>query len=199
MRYAQLLLWAVALCVLVLSDGTLSTTHAQVLSTNDSLILVDANQTIVGPVIGFGGIGRGQGADVVFQVDPFLVTLVARIDKFEGIFRALWESPDCTGNPVIDAEADELDLQLFAPVTVAPAITPGKPLGKVYVVDPNDTPHEVRIRAFSALPSGCNPNKDDDMVVVNTIEILDLDALFTPPFHATVVSETRKGGGPKKK
>ncbi len=139
---------------------------------------------------------------MVFQVDPFLVSLVARKNVFEGVFRALWESSDCTGNPVIDAEdvlGIALEPQLFSPVTIAPAITPGKPLGKVYVADPNDTPHEVRIRAFSALPSGCNPNKDDDMVVVNTIEILDLDALFTPRFHATVVSETRKGGGPKKK
>ena len=201
MFHPQRFLFAVALCILAGTHGHLSTAHAQVLSPGDSLVLVDANETIVGKIFGFLG-RRADHVHVAFNVDPFVVTLVARKDRLEWAFTALWETANCTGNPVIDANADldtPLANQIFSAATSTPGIISGKPLGKVYVADPNDTPHKVTIGSKGGNPSGCGGFGDTELLVVNTIEILDLDSLFTPPFHATVVSETRKGGGPKKK
>jgi len=102
---------------------------------------------------------------------------------------------------VIDADGSSgipLDTQIFSPVAIG-ALIPGQNiLGKVYVANPNDNPHNVTVQSFAGNPTGCNPNVNDVRVVVDTMEILDLDALFTPPLHVEIMGESKKGKGPKK-
>ena len=112
--------------------GDVLTAHAHVLAATDSLIVVDAHQTIVGPV--FGGIDGAARASVVFHVEPWVVTLIARKNSFEGVLKSLYESTDCTGNPVMDADGSSgipLHTQIFSPVTIGAMIPGQNSLGKV--------------------------------------------------------------------
>ncbi len=58
-------------------------------------------------------------------------------------------------------------------------------LGKVYVADPNDTPHLVTVRSQTN-DLFCSADNRPSTLVVNTLLIMDLDDHFTPPFHVEV-------------
>lgn len=198
--------WIGVLCVLIVSVGTLPNARAQVLNPTDTVVVVDANQTVVGPAFG-GFSGGGGNAIIAFQVDPFVVAITIRPDRLLATtFTPGWESNNCTGAPLMNVnESSGFASLTFSPVMVVAQLNPGQDfLGKVRVANPNAIPQPVTIHSTvnNNIPSGCiNLDTSQDSfqaMVVDTIEIIDLDALFTPPFHVEVMGQPRKGKGPKK-
>jgi len=192
MRNVQLVSVMTFLCVLVMSMGGLPIGNAQVLNTTDTVVVVDAIGTVVGPASG-GFSGGGGNVIIAFQVDPFVVAMTVRPDRLlASTFTPLWESNDCMGPPLMNVnEASGFATQMFSPVMVVAQLNPGQDfLGKVRVADPNDvTPELVTIHSTinNGIPAGCidlDLSQDSfQATVVDTLEIMDLDALFTPPFH----------------
>ena len=207
MRNVQLVSVMTFLCVLVVSMGGLPIGNAQVLNTTDTVVVVDATQTVVGPTLG-GFSGGGGNSIIAFQVNSFVVAMVASKNRLiASTFTPLWESNDCMGLPVMDVnQSGGISNLTFSPVMVVAQLNPGQDfLGKVRVADPNALPQLVTIR--SQLDSVNNPtgcldldisNDSFQAMVVDTLEIMDLDALFTPPFHVEVMGPPKKGQGPKK-
>lgn len=190
--------WLVLVCLFSLGLNGLKSVQAQVLTNSDQVVILDANETIVGPV--FSRVG--YSASLIFYVNPFVVPVTIQQNKISADFPAWFESTDCSGNPVIDAIEDTgipFDAQMVVPATIVAQVIPNQDvLGKVYVADPNDTPHSVTVQSIASDPTGCIENENRPAVVVNTIELIDLDVLFTPPFKAAVIGQPKKGGGPKK-
>ncbi len=180
MRNVQLVSVMAFLCVLVMSMGGLPIGNAQVLNTTDTVVVVDAIGTVVGPALDTND--GGTSASVVFQVDSFVVALRVTNSRFFAKVQAFWESSDCSGTPVILEEGG--DTQLFTRVVVSQNVLGPNLLGKVFVEDPNATPRATTVQAtFDRFtPSGCL-GTNVVTTVVDTLEIMDLDALFTPPFH----------------
>jgi len=164
--------------------------NAQGLNPGDSLVVVNANQTMVGEVV--DGLGQTT-ATLVFDQNPFLYKLELRENDFSSDFRSqtFFESDDCSGSPVLDSfEPFNVPFaeMFLSPATVVSDIVVNQDnLGIVYVADPNDEPHMVLVESFLSNPTGCNPNISDQKLIVNTIQVLDLDALFAAPFHFEVV------------
>jgi hypothetical protein len=197
--------WMTLMCMCVFGFIGLEKVQAQVLTSQETVIIVDVEGKSLGPVF-----FRSQGYIdyLVFYIDPFVVPVTVMKNKIIGHFPAWFESTDCSGNPVIDAEEATgipFDSQMVTPATVVAQVFPNQGvLGKIYVADPNNSPHQVTVRSKAADP-GCVENENQPALVVDTLEFMDLDAQFTPPFKAAVVSEppttpiSKKGKGPKKK
>lgn len=171
--------------VLGLGVGDVIPAYAQILTTNESPVIVDADQKVLGPVLG----PVGYATSSLFYMDQFVVPVTVRKSEISGDFRAWFESSNCSGNPVIDAEevtGIPFDAQMVTPATVF--IPNQNNLGKVYVADPNNAPHTVTVQSVASDPNGCIENENFQAVVVSTIQMIDLDALFTPPFHVEVMT-----------
>jgi len=171
-----------------------SFSYSQFLAPGDSLVVVDGNQKVIGEIV--DGIGFGVGGHVFFEQDPFLISLQILKNQVRTKFLALFESNDCSGLPLIDAEGkfgNPLNRELFSPATIVSDINPNQDnLGILYVVDPNSLPHTVMIQSFKDDNPGCNPNITDQIQVVDTIQVMDLDSNFTAPFHLEVIRGTNQ-------
>ncbi len=122
MRNIQLVSVMAFLCVLCLGVGFINTAHAQVLKTTDTVVIVDANGNIVGPA--FERID-GIQTHLVFYTDPFVVPVTVRQNRIFGNRNPQFESTDCTGNPVINAQGN-FNTLLATPSTVVSPIIPGR-------------------------------------------------------------------------
>jgi len=173
---------------LILSPPSLG--NAQGLNPGDSLVVLDRNQNLVGKVV--DGLSQTT-AIMVFEQNPFLYKLELRNNDFNSDFRGqtYFESDDCSGSPVLDSfepfNVPFAEMFLSPSTVVSDIVVNQDNLGIVYVADPNDQPHMVLVESFLGNPTGCNPNISEQKLVVNTIQVLDLDALFTAPFHFEVV------------
>jgi flavin reductase (DIM6/NTAB) family NADH-FMN oxidoreductase RutF len=195
--------WPVLGFALAVTLGTMPLVQAQVLTPTATVVVVDANQTVVGPALGGFG-GGGASAFIAFQVDPYVVAIsVTNTRLLATTFSPGWESNDCTGPPVMNVnEAGGIETQMFTPVMIVSHLNPGQDiLGRVRVADPFSIQKSVTIRStiINSNPAGCiNLEASQDSfqaTVVDTIEIMDLDALFTPPFHVEVVDPVAPGKG----
>lgn len=97
-------------CIFCLLTSHNAIAHAQMLGPADSLIVVDANQAVVGKV--FDGTIGGQEAVIISEQDPYLINMRILEHEIHTNFHALFESDDCSGTPVIEA-ADRVSGQPF--------------------------------------------------------------------------------------
>ena len=170
-------------------------THAEV-------VVIDANRTVLGQAINVNG--AGDSAALAFSVtlpfaittgEPaffpiFLVVLSATKNRLIApTFGPLWQTPDCTGTPLMDVnQAGGIGNLISSPIFLVSQLNPGQDvLGKVYVGVDNGTPQSVMIHSKidDHNPTGCldlGVNSFHAMVFT-TSEIMDLDAQFVPPFH----------------
>jgi hypothetical protein len=161
-------------------------THAQTIEPVDALIVVDANGKKVGSY------------QVDDRVGPFRVNgrgfVFLDLDKEAfaafGFVQAYYESTDCTGTPYT---IDFGQLQSAAEGRVS---APGKTL---YMADFNARPKTITVRSKELFPAPCDnvyvgfPMPLDNAVPL--VAVVDLNTLFTPPFHLEPVHLSECGAG----
>ena len=166
----------------------------------DGLAVFDDNGKRVGPVVGIvddiptpGAKFRG-GVWFTLKVGDRTVLLALKEEEdqlfgtqFDGL---QFEASNCTGQPVFDTtEINDADLMRIIDAVVG-GPTPGQPGDArdniIYIADPNGTP---RIANLGSHPSAgaksetCTLGASPGIEVINAIPLIDLDAVFTRPFH----------------
>jgi len=106
-----------------------------------------------------------------------------------GFDRIFFESGNCTGQPLFDLTA----LNSAGAVRMVQAVIGGPAPGQVggggdnivWVPDPTGTPRRVDIDSSAnagTVNETCTPG-GSDIEVIDAIQLIDLDAAFTSPFH----------------
>jgi len=211
-KLTQLVVGMVALCMTLAPLPSV----AQVLEPVNGLAVFDANGTRVGPVVGVWSdrtpsnpLINSQNSGVWFSMKVDEITVLLAVDQNSVLYgtevdELYFESIDCTGTPLFRTN---FLYSLFLPSsTVVGGPNPGQAGGGgdniIYVPDPGDTPTFVTTlsRTDGGMKSElCNPlGSPPTLEVIRAIPLIDIDAVFTRPFHIQEDVEPKKGGGPKK-
>ncbi len=188
---------------------------AQTVEPSTGLAVFDVEGDRVGPVVGILGGPPSPGTrftgGVWFSMKvgdtTGLLSLAENTDvllgtQFDGL---RFESSICTGQPVFDTtQINDSDLMRFVDAVVggpAPGQAGGGGDNIVYVADPNGIP---RVTILGSRPNGgakseaCTLLAQPDIEVVDAIQLIDLDVVFTRPLHVAEDVAPKKGQGPKK-
>lgn len=159
---------------------------AQVLPPIDRLAVFDGNETRVGPVVGLEGgfIGPIAWILVPLVVDNFFGIAGMRNNQFYGVSDVFFSSTDCTGQPLMltQQEAGISFEETFA------VVGDGTGTGNViWKPDPNSTPFQAGTIVKSVIQKGnkecaSGPLASGSTDIVNAIQVINLDNIFTPPF-----------------
>lgn len=156
------------------------------LPTVQDLAVFDTNGKRLGNAVGITDKNR---LVLSFKVDDHLFTAVLFTkDHFVGTGfgeATYFDSPDCTGNPFIHKERDN----------VLPSIQVNIPGNTIYMEDPDATARSVRVRSFLPAASsdgyGACYNTDSQLNNrIRAIPLIDLNTVFTPPFSVRAVGPT---------
>jgi len=154
----------------------------------DALLLVDANGKKVGKMVQpsyFAFINNVADASIAYQWNggsPFL--LAASPNGFErGLRPVVFESTDCSGTPYLSSPSM---------VPIPPVLQFGDvdaPGHTLYLPDPNATPQTViAMSGFSVFDGTCGVVSGSFQGAVPALRAVDLDTIFTPPFHAVAAA-----------
>lgn len=187
---------------------------AQVIEPIVQLAVFDDNGKRLGPVVGILGAPPTPGfaftGGIWFSMKVNDTTVILAQEDQSNLLSGAWkddirfESSNCTGTPVFETfDVLRSTLMPSNPVVGGPA--PGQAGGGgdniVYIPDPNGTP---RITTISSRPGDgaknetCRTVIEPDTEVVNAIQLIDIDAVFTRPLHVQEDVAPKKGQGPKK-
>ena len=164
------------------------------------LAVFDEDGTRVGPVVGFmnrpptSGAIFNRGVYFTLKVGDITV-LLAQLElegelwgtQFDGL---QFESTNCTGQPVFDTtQINNADLMRMVQAVVggpAPGQAGGGGDNIVYIADPNGTPRIANLGSHpsdGAKSATCTLGASPGIEVIDAIQLIDLDAVFTRPFH----------------
>lgn len=129
--------------------------------------LYDINGKKVGEIISYP-------SSVLLQVNRTWLALNVYQDHLEGSFSAEFESTDCSGPGFMQVSTQD----------IAPRIWVSLPNNMVYQTDPSGTPQPVTARSYKTSDGRCFLRDTPfNTSMVPLVLIVDLDTLFTPPFH----------------
>ena len=187
---------------------------AQVIQPIERLAVFDTNGTRVGPVVTLnltGGAKRTDSIQFVFVplvIDDFVY--IVRIDglqpsfnlqgNFWGNASVFFSSVDCTGQHLMltQAEASERVELSFA------VIGDGSGSGNmIWRPDPSAVPFPAgtsvqSVNSKNSKECLSGPFPSPGTMIVNAIQVINLDSVFTPPFTLLPDVAPKKGQGPKK-
>ena len=179
---------AFAFTAIIIASWALAAPQAQAIQSVDELTVVDATGKKVGKLIDTGA--EKDFVDVVLQAGTTtFVKLTVLRDGLGSSIDVAFASTDCSGTAyfVQDDSVDSGGHSLFAAAGVAP---PGHTL---YVEDTGATARTVTVGSFFSSDVGCYPG-GFAVDAVPGPSMVDLDALFTPPFHLVAGSQGQVSG-----
>ena len=189
---------------------------AQTVEPSTGLAVFDVEGERLGSVVGvwspsapgsvLGGLPNGG---VWFSMKVNDTTVLLGVDQNSELYgtevdELYFESVDCTSTPLFrNSFLNSLFLQSG---TVVGGPNPGQTGGGgdniVYVPDPNDTP--TFVTTLARTDGGLKSELCDDLgapptiEVINSLALIDIDAVFTRPLHVGEDVAPKKGQGPKK-
>jgi hypothetical protein len=140
------------------------------------MVVKDANEETVGDVVEVGNL---DSAKISFRMNEHILLLEAGPSRITGLHgELLFASIDCSGTPLVSTG----DEKKFWPITVT------VPRGKtVYVEDLNAGTQPILVQSHRLATGTGNcepyPGGATSFNVAPAFPLVDLDTLFTPPFH----------------
>jgi len=114
---------------------------------------------------------------ILFVVKGFLpFSLLVHPDRILGRNALLFESSDCSGTPFMQPH--------LSPDEVLPIVATGPPGDTVYIPDPNSSPQTMSFNSYllEDFSRSCQTSSGQ-VSLVPALPLIDLDTLFTPPYH----------------
>jgi hypothetical protein len=125
-------------------------------------------------------VDRIQGGWHVFALqvhqDRFLGTVSGITSSTTGEPGVAFTSSDCTGQPVVAREGN--DETMLLPVTQVAG-----PGSTVYLQEPGSVSQLLPLQSVLNVRGICEPTGQTGTRVFPAQQLIDLDALFAPPFH----------------
>ena len=140
--------------------------------------IVDSKGKIVGSA--FGSIVEGTLVPtVLLKMNDHLFTIVVGKDRLFGRVNIFYESEGCLGTPYFPADSP---VGLLLPMG---ALVP--PGNTVYVPQQGAVPKRVSFQSIFIPVGGCRPHITSFEAVPGESLLIDLDAVFTPPFSIRTI------------
>ncbi len=179
---------AAAVVVALAADGAVRPGD-RTLQPRHPFTIVDSEGRVVGTadLAGAGGlsqgeVGRGMIPIVLFRIAGQSFALFVSEFGFAGnvLKDIVFELPACSGTPLVSRPADG----------VLPEVVIAQPGNTVYIPDRATMPRVITVQSrlpgatIARVPGPCSNPLNQFLEVVPAIPLIDLETVFTRPFHA---------------